>query len=343
MRKETVTKILVRVVNHLGDSFLMLPAFRALRKAFPDARITILVVDWLAPFWEVVEGADEVVSFPAKSRLALFRLSSSLRSRGYELGAVFPNSFSSALSVFLAGAPVRLGYARYLRRPLLTHPVLCTKEILSVHETLYHLNILSPLGIGREKPDISIKAPGLESERFAEEHGKGPFIGLNTSSRGTPVKDWPVERFTSLAKRLCAAFPGYRLVLFGKGARGAEASRLFRETGIDFLDLYGKTTLRELFAAIAACGLFVTGDTGAMHAAAALGTPLVAVFGSTNPATTGPLADRAVIVRAEMDCSPCVEKECDRDAECMKRVTVDDVFEACRTLLSAPRTAQGVS
>ena len=143
-----------------------------------------------------------------------------------------------------------------------------------------------------------------------------------------------VPGLTEAAEKISSAFPDYRIILFGHGPDESETVEKMKEKEVDFINLWGRTTLRELFAGIAACGLFITNDSGPMHAAAALGTPLVAVFGPTNPETTGPLSDKAVIVRKEIDCSPCVKKKCPTDLECMKRVTVEDVYKACRIFLS---------
>jgi heptosyltransferase-2 len=343
MDTESIRKILVRAPNHLGDSFLVLPSFRALRKACPQAQITVLVAGWLEPFWAMIEGVDAVVSFtPGGGRFGLFRRSLSLRREGFDVGVLFPNSFSSALSLMLAGAKMRLGYDRHHRRFLLTHPVEATAGILSVHETRYHGHVLSPLGIEDIAPETGIRPPHPELERFMEKYGAGPLVGYITGSARAPAKEWPVERFAEVAGMLSAAFPGYGTVLFGKGAGEEKAFEAFHGERLDFINLWGRTSLRELLAGIAACRLVVTNDTGPMHAAAALGVPLVAVFGSTDPATTRPLAGNAVIVRREVPCAPCVKKKCPYDLECMKGVTPGDVYQACLKLLPRPGEERGV-
>jgi heptosyltransferase-2 len=161
----------------------------------------------------------------------------------------------------------------------------------------------------------------------------GPRIGINPSATFGPAKQWPPDRFAQLADRLCRAHDA-RILVFGGPGDGPLGEQIAGMMKCPCLDLTAKTTLGEAMALIEACDLFVTNDSGLMHVAAALQVPVIAIFGSTNPVTTGPHSPFARVVRAPMACSPCLKPECpEGHMRCMTAVDVETVFRTAGGLL----------
>ncbi len=161
-----------------------------------------------------------------------------------------------------------------------------------------------------------------------------PFVGICPGAARGPAKAWPVERFAAVCDRL-AERQGRVFVLLGTGADAPAARRVAGKTGARTVDLAGKTDLRMLGAVAERCTLVVSNDSGAMHVAAATGTPVVGLFLSTDPERTGPRGPRHEVVRAAVACRPCMKGTCPgRDYECLDAVTVDEVVAACERALS---------
>jgi heptosyltransferase-2 len=156
-------------------------------------------------------------------------------------------------------------------------------------------------------------------------------VGLSPGAAFGPAKRWPPERFAALGAELKKEF-GARLVLLG-GPEDRKAAAAVRSQLPGALDLAGRTTLRQALGVLTHLNLLITNDSGLMHAAAALGVPLVAIFGSTDPAATGPFTDRATVLHHALPCSPCFKRTCDRDYQCLLDITVPEVLDAARSRL----------
>jgi heptosyltransferase-2 len=195
------------------------------------------------------------------------------------------------------------------------------------HRVAYYLELLRPFGeVPRATaPEI---APPAESRAWAEEAMAGTrWAGINPGATYGAAKQWYPERFVEVGRRLVAR--GYRVVVVGGPAEAALGAKVAAGIGEGAQSLAGKTTLPRLAAAIGRCGVFVTNDTGPMHVAAAVGTPVVAIFGPTDPRTTSPFGDRHTLVRHEVPCAPCLLRECPIDHPCMRDLAVDVVWRAC--------------
>jgi heptosyltransferase-2 len=165
---------------------------------------------------------------------------------------------------------------------------------------------------------------GIQSDDF--------LLGINPGAAFGSAKRWYPERFAEVARQL-AGLKNAKVVIFGGPGETDIAAEIQQCLGGDCLNLSGTTSLRGLMALIRHCRLFITNDSGPMHIAAAFGVPLVAIFGSTDHATTAPYTDRAVIVRKDMECAPCKLRECPTDHRCMQAVTAADVVTAAQQLL----------
>ena len=337
-------KILIRATNWIGDAILSLPALRAIRPRFPDARITVLARPWVSALYEGERSIDEVITLEGapgprdwKAKLSLI---SRLRRADFDLAILFPNSFESAAVVRLAGVKRIIGYARDGRGFLLTDAIAPPKPgEIAAHERFYYLELLRRAGLIEALPDTpEIRLDGIDElrangeKRFGTLQVKLPAIGVSPGAAYGSAKRWLPERFAESAARLAAEM-GASVAVFGSAAEKALCGEVARAAGGH--NFAGATTLREFIEMTAACRLFLTNDSGAMHIASALGVPSVTVFGPTDEAATGPLGPAARLVREPVDCAPCLLRECPIDHRCMTRVTTDRVVEAAKLALGA--------
>jgi heptosyltransferase-2 len=340
---KNIHHLLIRSTNWVGDAVMTTPAVRAIRKNFPGSRISILAKPWVAPVFEHSPHVDVVLVYDAKGRHRHFsgtlRLARDLRKYRFDAAILLQNAIEAALIAFLAGIPARIGFDTDARRLLLTHPVRCTRQIKSIHQTGYYLEILKGVGLPTGPRTLELFLGRQDRERagaILKRHGIGLgdlVIGLNPSATFGPAKQWFPERYAALADRLNAAF-GARILLFGgpgDRALGEQVCRMMRTRAVD---LSGRTSLGEAMALIERCRAFVTNDSGLMHVAAALHTPLAAIFGSTNSTTTRPFSDTSRVVRQPMDCGPCLKPVCPLGhMNCMAAISVDRVFHEVEGLL----------
>ncbi|MGA2177782.1 MAG: lipopolysaccharide heptosyltransferase II [Verrucomicrobiota bacterium] len=348
--------ILVRGVNWLGDAVMTTPALLRLRQARPGARLTLLAPEKLAGLWEGQPFVDEVLAFSPSE--TLWHVSRRLREKRFTTGVAFPNSLRAALELWLAGIPERIGAARPGRGFFLTKSVApppgavmmrkrSPREIqrllaratpppaipAEAHHVYHYLHLAGALDASTEPlaPRLEVAEEQMDEVRrkfgLAREGG-GPWFGLIPGAEYGPAKRWPPERFVAAAAALRQKTQ-CRWVLFGGAGDCDLAGRIARDIPGAALNLAGKTTLRELAAALKICNLVLTNDTGPMHLAAAVGAPVVAVFGSTSPELTGPLfSPRAQIVRQPVPCAPCFRRQCPIDLRCLRGIPPESVVEA---------------
>lgn len=321
---------------------MSLPALRALRSRFPEARLTILARPWVAGLYEREPFRDEIVP-AARTWGGRFRLARALRARRFDAAILLPNSFESALVVRMAGIPERIGYNRDGRGALLTTAVRrpAPGEIPR-HESFYYLELLRRAGIIEELPscapmvlDGAAEARRIGRERFDTMGFGGSVIGVSPGAENSRAKQWPPERFaeaaTMLARELNAG-----IALFGSQKESALARGIaeqVRRNGCRVLNVAGETTLAQFIEMAAACRVFLTNDSGAMHVASALGVPTVAVFGPTDWVATAPGGPVTSIVREPVDCSPCMLRDCPIDHRCMTAISADRVARTALELV----------
>lgn len=317
-------KILVKAANWLGDAVMTLPSLRSLKEMAPGSRVTVLTKPAFADLYRAAPGADEVLPHERGGVRPWLRTVRELRRRRFDAALLFPRSFSSAFVVYSARIPRRIGYAGGGRTSLLTDPV---RRLPGKRHRVHHFHhLLSALG---EPP--AVRAPRLEPPDDAVAWAKqslpgGPWIGLNPGATYGEAKQWFPDRYIELGRRLAGRA---RIVVVGGPSEAELGERVARGAG--GLNLAGRTSVTQLAAAIARCRLFVTNDTGPMHVADAVGTPIVAVFGPTDWIETPPFGKSHALVRHEIECSPCLKRSCPLGHHrCMKEVSVDDVERACR-------------
>ena len=337
-----IRRLLIRGTNWIGDAIMTTPAVRAIRCGLPAAHISLLVKPWVAPVFAASPHVDEIILYESNGRHSgtrgTIRLSAELRQMRFDAAILLQNAFEAAFLAWAARIPLRGGFATDGRGLLLTHPVQRRQRIRRVHQTLYYLEMLRGLGFRGRGAALELPlaadadAAALQALRAAGADEAAPLIGINPSATYGSAKQWFPERFARLADRL-ATYLGGQVVIFGGPADkplGAQISAMMKTVPID---LTGRTDLETAMALIRKCGLFVTNDSGLMHVAAALDRPLVAVFGSTDMVTTGPLGNRSRVVRVPVHCSPCLLPECPIDHRCMARISVTRVFQTAVSLL----------
>jgi heptosyltransferase-2 len=329
----SIEKILVRGVNWIGDTILTMPSLEGLSRLLPKASITLLVRDHLSALFRHAPWANEVLVLPqARGTALLFeeaRLVRRIKEERYDLALIFPRSPRAALPGFCAGIPYRVGYACNGRGVFLTHALQETGRLLRCHQADYYYHLVQFLGDcgARELPRLHI---GDDDEAWAESFcdeagvtGDHALIALNPGSTYGPAKCWPPARYIELARRLLSS-PRNRLLLVG----GADNAGIIEYMDLSLnrraLRVLGKDLLR-LAALLKRCDMLITNDTGPMHMAAAVATPVIALFGSTDPVTTSPLGPDSRVIRRQTDCSPCLKRRCPRDHRCMEALSVDEV------------------
>jgi heptosyltransferase-2 len=322
-------EILVRAPNWVGDVVLSLPALRDLRRSFPAARLEVLARPWVAELYRAVPEVDAVSESRGHARDV-----EAVRSR-FDLGLLLPNSFAAALVLWRAGVPERWGYATDGRGLLLTRRCRVPPGVRGRSQVYYYRAMLEGLGLAvAGEPDASLACPAEWAARGeALLEGEGPWIGVNPGAFYGTAKRWLPERFAAAAD-LVARRAGARIAVVGGAAERPLGEAVAAQLRAPSRVLCGATTLADLVGVLARLRLLLTNDSGPMHLAAAVGTPVVAVFGSTDWTETAPSSSRARVVREETECAPCLLRECPIDHRCMTRVGVDRVTAAAAELLA---------
>jgi len=336
--RDGVNKILIRGTNWIGDAVLTMPAVASVRAAYPNAHIAILVKPAVADIYKLFSEIDKIIIYEKEydNPLGVFRLARQLKNEKFDAAILLQNAMEAAIIARSAGIPLRAGYDSDARGLLLTHSVHLTKKIKQVHQIDYYLEMVKSLGCVSMSRELHLETR-LNLLHARDVVGKfipdinRPIIGIAPGATYGPAKKWFPERFAAVADKLADMYSTQIIILGGKNDQ--DAARFVKDAaGQTLINLAGKTTLREAIYLISRCRLFISNDSGLMHIAGALNVPTVAIFGSTNPVTTGPVGVYSKIVRHETDCSPCLKKTCPTDFRCMNMISVENVMDVAREL-----------
>jgi heptosyltransferase-2 len=339
--KSAVRRILVRATNWVGDVVMTLPALEAIRETFPTSTISVLAKPWVVPLLENHPAVDNVIPYRKKEGRAvdlyeLIRIVRLIRGQDFDLAILFQNAFEAGLLAYLGGVKFRLGYNTDGRGFLLNYRIKRSEAVLKAHQVEYYLFLLRAVGWEGETRDPSLhlaekdleKAKALLRSKGVKE---GDFlIGLSPGAIFGEAKRWPPERFARIGDWAVERWKAKALIM-GSQKEMHICKALERSMSHRALDLSGQTTLGEAAALVRQCQFFLSNDSGLMHIAAALGVPTMAVFGSTNPVTTGPRGLKTRIVRHQIECAPCLKPECPTDHRCMLSIEPEEVWEAMET------------
>ncbi|MDB6016891.1 MAG: Lipopolysaccharide heptosyltransferase [Pedosphaera sp.] len=377
MPSNSPQRILVRGVNWLGDAVMSTSALQRLREARPADHITLLTHEKLKDIWARHPSINDMQTFaPNESAWSVGRR---MRREKFDIGLALPNSPRSALELWLAGIPQRVGYVRSWRNWFLTQRIqprpgsvamhkrsaaeinglirATTTQLTpalpaNAHHIHQYLHLTAALGANPEPLPPLLAVPDKALAQFIERFALSPassenpvWFGLNAGAEYGPAKRWPEEHFTTAAIEIQRRTK-CRWLVFGVKTELESAMRIatniYRATEAEFgreaaarnphvINLAGKTSVRELCAALKFCRVLLTNDSGPMHVAAALGTPVVVPFGSTSPELTGPGLPgdtRHQLLRANAPCAPCFLRQCPIDFRCMTGISVERVVAA---------------
>src|SRR5437588_4977479 len=344
--------ILIRAPNWVGDAVMALPALKELRRIFSNAHITLATRAWVAGLFEGEDLADELIPLregrgPIKSRINFFNDALRLRQKRFDLAILLQNAFGAAMLARLSGIKMVAGYPTDRRRALLDLSVPFEPDYKTKHQVRYYLQIALELECaltGSSQVEIESAQPVLHVSDSSREHAwlmlseagisrAAPILALSPGATNSRAKRWLPELFAAVAD-LLAAQNGFQTIIVGATADlevADEVARLMRSRAIV---LAGRTSIADLKALLACCSLVVSNDTGTAHVAGALRIPTIVIFGPTEHFATRPLSDLATVVRYDVECSPCMLRECPIDHRCMTRVEVDDVYRAAQQLVA---------
>jgi lipopolysaccharide heptosyltransferase II len=333
--------ILVVSVNWLGDVVFSTPVYRALKAAYPRARVSVLAVPRVKEVLELCPDVDKVIVYDedGKAKGLLGKIAAGLALRGMKFDAVFilRRSLSRSFVVWLAGIPVRVGFGERPWRWLLTHGG-DDKGCDQLHRSDVYLRVVESFGVKVKDRSARLHVGRDMCERLAMKlrarglTGNERIVVLNTGGNWD-LKQWPKECFAALAGRLTREL-GFTVVLPGGASDLSRVRSIARDSGVDPVVLAGETDIKELAALFKRAHMVVSADSGPLHLANAVGANVLALFGPTRPEITGPQGQgRIKVLTRDVGCNraPCYYLECP-DNRCMKALTVDDVFQTFKIL-----------
>ena len=330
----TPFRILIRASNWLGDAVMSVPAVRAIKRGRPDAHVALLTPAKLADFWRTVAEVDEVITIDSGNNV--FAVAKKLRPTNYDAAILLPNSLRVALEAWLARIPRRVGYPGHRRSWLLNQVFRPKKKKRAEpprHQVHHYLELAKFIGAdirGAEFPPTNHQSP-------ITNHA-APKLALCPGAEYGPAKRWLPERFAEVMRTIHEQTAcEWKLVGVAKDRPVADAI-LAAAPAVPVNDLIGKTTLAGLIEELRSCDALLTNDTGTMHLAAFLGVPTVALFGSTEPALTGPLGQGHQVIRHHVPCSPCFLRECPIDFRCMRAIETQEVISALQQVIAGRGT-----
>jgi len=337
--KEEPKNIIVRMPNWLGDLVMATPILYDLRQKFPSASITAMCQSNVGTLLKHDPNINEIYSFKKPSgwihRSQHRDIIENLQHGEYDLGILLTNSFSSAWRLWRGKVANRVGFATNFRSFLLNQAVPFPEKKEMQHLVITYKALLEPLGmpISNTPPRLYISpSEHEEAQALLKSLNISPethtLIGINPGAAYGSAKCWLPERFRSVTKQLLED-PKVAVVYFGDPTGASLVNEICQGFGDRVVNLAGKTSIRELLALIQMCSVILTNDSGPMHITSALNVPLVALFGSTSDVKTGPYSGGTVIHK-HVECSPCYKRVCPIDFRCMKRIEVDEVYEAIK-------------
>ncbi|MEO8648169.1 MAG: lipopolysaccharide heptosyltransferase II [Acidobacteriota bacterium] len=341
-------KILVRGTNWIGDAVMTEPAARRLRKLFPDDHLLLFSLQSTAGVFEGSEIFNDIIMIPESNGKALSAVNQAkfLRQFDLDLALILTNSFASAFVMRLAGVKRRIGYSTDGRGFLLTDRIQVPTWKGGRHEVFYYLNLISEAGRLFHKASagtgfhtepeflVSLDRRSLARQFLSDTGilGDKPLVILAPGSTNSMAKRWPAEYFAELGSRIQAELSADVALAGGPDEKeiSGQVNALMSGSAVD---LTGRTSVAEAAAVLTVADVLVCNDMGLAHLAAAVGTRTLVIFGPTDPTTTRPLSGSAEVITANVECSPCMLRDCPIDHRCMTRVKPGAVFERIKAHL----------
>ena len=332
-------RILVVGVNWLGDSLLTTPAFKAVKKKFPDSYLGVVVVERVKGVFEGNPYIDEVIVFDERGQqkgfFAKLKFIQLLRKKKFDMVFLIHRSFTRAFICFLAGIDLRIGYRRLKNSFILNKKIEPPKGLL--HRQDHYLYLFEKFGIVIEDRLPSFFIPEDTRERIEKdleplkrEHTF--LIGINPSANWA-LKRWPGKYFADLADSLVKDFNA-AIIFIGTKAQGTVIEEIRAKMSQDSFNFCGKTSLKELGALMQNLKLFISNDSGPAHLAASLEVNTLVIFGPTSAKATAPRGRAVKVIKKDVDCQiPCYKLDC-QDNVCLKDLSVGEVYSQTKNILN---------
>ncbi len=337
-------RILIVRTDRVGDVILSTPVIKALRSAYPNAYLAMVVRPYTRIIVDGNPNLDEVILYDKDSKeknwFAAFKFSRELAKKKFDLAVVLNPSNRSNLIPFLAGIPRRIGYDRKYGF-LLTDRIKDTKHAGKKHEIEYNLDIVRALGV--EAADNSSFVPvSPESEKWAEDVLKKenilPFDKLAVINPGASEKSkmWFPERYAGVANKL--AEKGVKIIILGGPGDKEIAGQVINNLRCAYINMVGNNNISQAASLLKRCALFISSDTGPMHLASCVGTPVIAILGRSQPGLSplrwGPRSKKSVVIHKELGCEACLAHNCKKGFLCLQAITENDVLAAAEKILN---------
>jgi heptosyltransferase-2 len=294
-------------------------------------QLSVAAPEKLVALWQACPFVNHVIALDKPKNIRA--VAAKLHDGQFASAVLLPNSLRAALEAWQARIPNRFGYARGARGFLLTRTIPAPpRNPVRLHQKFYYLDLAAALGAPADPslPELRLP-PAADGASPETPDAQAPIAALCPGAEYGPAKRWPIENFAVVGQAL--ADRGFQLVILGAPNDAALATQL-----VEYLpgarNLTGTTTLEQFMRELSRCRLIVSNDSGAMHLASALGVRTVAIFGSTEPALTGPLGPRSTVLRHHVPCSPCFLRECPIDFACMTQIKPAMVLAAADKLLA---------
>ncbi|MBI3807267.1 MAG: putative lipopolysaccharide heptosyltransferase III [Nitrospirae bacterium] len=340
--------ILIIKLRYIGDVLLATPTVRVIKAARPDVRVTMMVNRGTEDVLSGNPDMDEILVLDKGSLAAQSQLVAGLRRRRFDMVIDLTDGDRSAFLSWISGAPVRIGFNDEQR----WRGHYYTQVVQSVpglrHRIDRDLEVLKPLGIQSDSknPQLWLTPEEMSSaDQLLDQLGVQRSQSMVILQPGARYwfKAWPPERFAELADRLTSRY-GCQVLIGGSDQDIDLAQQIRQMAKSSLVIMAGRTTIKQFAAIAKKSALFVGSDSGAMHIAAAVGTPVVALFGPSNPREWGPRGGPVEVLYKEIDCRSCFHPTCTRGEEnCMRLIAVDEVFAAAQRLLPVGKPGYAAS
>jgi heptosyltransferase II len=341
--------ILIIAPNWIGDAVMTQPLLATLKEQYPESNIDVLASTWVAPIYRACSEVNQVIEAKFEHKQLQWglrkQLAKELAAKKYQACFVLPNSLKSALIPWLADIPFRVGYRGELRFGLINLSLDNPSKINRPPMVEHYLALSQLLSEEQSSSKFKNIAPKLNVSNAAKQSVETKFSAAKISASNVyvmcpgaeygPTKRWPTSHFADLAQRLIASNPKTQIILLGSKGDHALAQEIasLAKQDAHIHNWCGHTSLDEAIALIGMSKAVISNDSGLMHIAAALKTPQVAIFGSSDPAHTPPLSDKAKVIWLNLPCSPCHKRVCPLGhLNCLNDILPEQVFATLNTL-----------
>jgi heptosyltransferase-2 len=344
----SATRTLVVGPAWVGDMVMAQALYKLLKEREPDGVIDVLAPAWSLPLLarmpEVRNGIEVPLGHGEFGLAARYGVGKKLRGEAYERAIVLPRSFKAALIPFFARARRRSGYRGEMRYGMINDMRPLDKSVLTKTVERY---LALGMESGEALPPPLIPTPRLntDKENISRLLGtlslqSGGAVALLPGAEYGPAKQWPIEYWAQLARRLAEG--GRPVWVLGSQKDHATAQQILEQAGRPegIVNLCGKTELVDAVDLLSICDVAVSNDSGLMHVAAAVDIPVLGIYGSSTPDYTPPLSERAAVVYKGLDCSPCFKRQCPHGHyRCLREILPEEVF----TILSEKIQQEGMA